>query len=106
VTIPVVTGATGIVTKVLRKHLEATRGKHSTASLQTTATLGISHKIRKVLQCENGSLSVGDQLLVQEEKYRREEACDKGEKQHSNNDDDDDTDGANVKVRNIFQGTK
>jgi sirohydrochlorin ferrochelatase len=61
VIIPVVTGATGIVTKGLSKHLEATRGKHSTASLQTKATLGISHKIRKVLQCENGSLSGEDQ---------------------------------------------
>jgi hypothetical protein len=32
---PVLIGATGIVTKVLRKHLEVIPGKHSIYSLQT-----------------------------------------------------------------------
>jgi hypothetical protein len=50
--IPVITGATGRVTKSLRKNLEAIPGKHSIDSLQQTATLGTSHIIRKVLQCE------------------------------------------------------
>jgi len=50
--IPVVIGATGIVTRSLRKNLEAVAGKHSTDSLQKTAILGTSHIIRKVLQCE------------------------------------------------------
>jgi hypothetical protein len=50
--IPVITGAPGIVTRSLRKNLEAVPGKHSTDSLQKTATLGTSHIIRKVLQCE------------------------------------------------------
>jgi hypothetical protein len=50
--IPVIIGATGIVTKRLRKNLEAIRGKHSIDSLQKTAILGTSHIIRKVLQCE------------------------------------------------------
>jgi hypothetical protein len=45
--IPVIIGATGIVTRSLRKNLE-----HSIASLQKTAILGTSHIIRKVLQCE------------------------------------------------------
>jgi hypothetical protein len=49
---PVITGATGIVTKGLRKHLEAVPGKHSIDSLQKTAVLGTSHIIRKILQCE------------------------------------------------------
>jgi hypothetical protein len=40
--------------------LEAVRGKHSIDSLQNTAVLGTSHIIRKVLQCEAGSLSSGD----------------------------------------------
>jgi hypothetical protein len=50
--IPVIVGATGIVTKSLRKNLEAIPGKHSTDSLQKTPILGTSHIIWKVLQCE------------------------------------------------------
>ena len=50
--IPVIIGATGIVTRSLRKNLEAVLGKHSIDSLQKTAVLGTSHIIRKVLQCE------------------------------------------------------
>jgi len=50
--VPVMTGATGIVTRSLRKNLEAVLGKHSIDSLQKTAILGTSHIIRKVLQCE------------------------------------------------------
>jgi hypothetical protein len=50
--IPIITGATGIVTKSLRENLEAIPGKHSIDSLQETAILGTSHIIRKVLQCE------------------------------------------------------
>ena len=50
--IPIVIGATGIITRSLRKNLEAVPGKHSIDSLQKTAILGTSHIIRKVLQCE------------------------------------------------------
>jgi len=50
--IPVITGATGIVTRSFRKNLEAVTGKHSIDSLQKTAILGTSHIIRKVLQWE------------------------------------------------------
>jgi len=50
--IPVTTEATGIVTRSLRKNLEAVTGKHSINSLQKTAMLGTSHIIPKVLQCE------------------------------------------------------
>jgi hypothetical protein len=50
--IPVITGATGIITKGLRRNLEAVSGKHSTDLLQNTATLGTSHGIWKVLQFE------------------------------------------------------
>jgi hypothetical protein len=49
---PIVIGATGIVTRSLRKNLEAVPRKHSIDSLQKTAILGTSHIIRKVLQCE------------------------------------------------------
>jgi hypothetical protein len=58
--IPVTTGAIGMVTKVLKKNLEAITGKHSTDSLQKRAILGISHIIWKVPQSEIGSLSGGD----------------------------------------------
>jgi hypothetical protein len=50
--IAVIIGATGIVTKGLKKYLETISGKHSVDSLQKTAVLGISHIIRKVLQSE------------------------------------------------------
>jgi hypothetical protein len=50
--IPVIIGATGIVTRSLRKNVEAVPGKHSIDSLQKTAVLGTSHITRKVLQCE------------------------------------------------------
>ena len=50
--LPVITGATGIVTRSLEKKLEAVPGKHSIDSLQKTAILGTSHIIRKALQCE------------------------------------------------------
>jgi hypothetical protein len=49
--IPVIFGATGIVTKGLKKYLEAIPGKHLIDSLQKTAVLG-THIIRKVLQSE------------------------------------------------------
>jgi hypothetical protein len=62
---PVVIGATGIVTRGLKKNLEAIPGNHSVESLQKTDIFGTSHIIRKVLQREWwGS------LMVQEEKYR------------------------------------
>jgi len=43
---------TGIVTRSLRKNLEAVPEKHSIDALQKTAILGTSHIIWKVLQCE------------------------------------------------------
>ena len=60
VIIPVVTGATGIVTKVSKKNCEAIPVKHSVDSLQKTAVLVTSHLILKVLQSETWSLSGGD----------------------------------------------
>ena len=50
--VPVIIGANGIVTRSLRKNLEAVPGKHSIDSLQKTAILGTAHIIWKVLQCE------------------------------------------------------
>jgi hypothetical protein len=50
---PVIAGATGIVTKVLKKNVEAIPGKHSVDSLQQTAVL-VTWRIiiRKVMQYE------------------------------------------------------
>jgi hypothetical protein len=48
--IPIIIRTTGIVTRSLRKKLEAIPEKHSIDSLQKTAILGTSHTIRKVLQ--------------------------------------------------------
>ena len=50
--IPVIIGATGIVTRSLKKNLETIPEKPSIDSLQKTTILGTSHIIRKVLQCE------------------------------------------------------
>jgi hypothetical protein len=50
--IPVIIGATGIVSKSLQKYLETIPGQHTKDSLQKTAILGTSHIIRKVLQPE------------------------------------------------------
>jgi hypothetical protein len=49
---PAIIGPIGIVTKVLKKILEAIPGKYSIDSLQNAAVLGTSHIIREVLQCE------------------------------------------------------
>jgi hypothetical protein len=48
--IPVIIGATRIVTKGLKIYMETIPGKNSIDSLQKTAVLGTSHIIRKVLQ--------------------------------------------------------
>ena len=57
--VPVTIGATGIVTRSLKKNLETIPGKHSIDSLQKTAILGTSHIIRKVLQCEAVGITAG-----------------------------------------------
>ena len=48
----VIIGATGIVTRIVRKNLESIPGKYLIDSLQKTIILGTSHIIRKALQCE------------------------------------------------------
>ena len=50
--VPVIIGATGIVTRSLKKNLETVPGKQSIDSLQKTAILGTSHLVRNVLRCE------------------------------------------------------
>ena len=47
--IPVITGATGTISKLFRKHLSNIPGKHEVKELQKTAILGTAHILRKVL---------------------------------------------------------
>ena len=62
---PVKLTATRIVTKGIRKNLEATPGRHSTDSLQKTAILGTPHIVREVLQDDSRNLISGGSGLVQ-----------------------------------------
>jgi hypothetical protein len=47
--IPVITGATGSITKSFRKTVSNIPGKHAVKELQKTAILGTAHILRKVL---------------------------------------------------------
>jgi hypothetical protein len=47
--IPVVTGATGTISKSFRKYVSNIPGNHDTGELQKTAILGTAHIMRKVL---------------------------------------------------------
>jgi hypothetical protein len=49
----VIIGATGIVTRGLKRYLLTIPGKHSVDSLQKTAVVGTPYIIRKVLQSES-----------------------------------------------------
>jgi hypothetical protein len=53
VIIPVIVGATRIITKGLKKNLESVPDKHSVDAVQNTAVLGTSHIIWKILQSES-----------------------------------------------------
>jgi hypothetical protein len=58
--IPLINGATGIITTGFRKNLEAMPRKHSTDSLEQSAVFGTSHIIGEVLQSETECLSGAD----------------------------------------------
>jgi hypothetical protein len=46
---PVITGATGRISKSFRKYLSSVPGKHGIKELQQTAILGTAHTLREVL---------------------------------------------------------
>ena len=50
--IPVIIGATGTISKSLRRHLNNTTGKNEIEAIQTTAVLGTAHILWGVL-CES-----------------------------------------------------
>ena len=91
-----------MVTRGLRKNLEAVPGKHSIDSLQNTPILGISHIIRKVLQCEAWSLSGGDHRWFKRSTGKKRPVTrddntndDDDNDDYDYNDDDDDDDDKN-----------
>jgi len=47
--IPVITGATGTISKSFRKYVSNIPGKHEVKELRKTAILGTAHTLRKVL---------------------------------------------------------
>jgi hypothetical protein len=47
--IPVITGATGTISKSFRKYVSNIPGNHQVKELQNTAILGTAHILRKVL---------------------------------------------------------
>jgi hypothetical protein len=47
--IPVIIGATGIISKSFTKHVSTVPGNHDVRELQKTAILGTAHILRKVL---------------------------------------------------------
>jgi len=47
--IPVITGATGTISKAFRKYVSNIPGNHEVKELQKTAILGTAHILRKVL---------------------------------------------------------
>jgi hypothetical protein len=46
---PVITGATGTISKSFRKYFSSVPGKHEIKELQKTAILGTAHTLREVL---------------------------------------------------------
>ena len=47
--IPVIIGATAIISKLFRKYISNIQGNHEVKELQKTAILGTAHILRKVL---------------------------------------------------------
>jgi len=71
----VIIGATGIVTRSLRKNVEAVSGKNLIYSLQKTAILGTSHNTVSIAVWSLKPEQWGSPLV--QEKYQEENACDK-----------------------------
>jgi hypothetical protein len=57
--IPVIIGATEIISKSLRKYVSNIPGNHKVKELQKTAILGTAHVIRKVLTQRYNGVNTG-----------------------------------------------
>ena len=55
--IPVITGATGTISKSFIKYLSNIPGKHEIKELQKTAILGTAHTLRKI-SCDSSKLNI------------------------------------------------
>ena len=55
--IPVITGATGAISRSFRKYVSNIPGRHEVKKLQKTAILGTAHILRKVLIYETNDIS-------------------------------------------------
>ena len=88
--IPVIIGGTGILTRGLRKSVEATLEKHSIDSLQKTAILGTSHIIRKRMQSETSGLSGVDHRWFKR-RTRKKRENNKNKNKHNNNNNNNNT---------------
>ena len=75
VIVPAITGATGLVTKGLKKELEAMPADHSIDSLHKTAVLGTAHNMGSTAVW-NWKTERWGSLLVQGEKYWGEKGRD------------------------------
>jgi hypothetical protein len=85
----------GIVTRSLRKNLEAIPRKHSIDSLQKTGILGTLHKIRKVLQCETWSLRGEDHRWFKRSTRKKRLVPRDDDDAYDDDDDDDDNNNNN-----------
>ena len=57
--IPVITGATGTISKSFRKYVSNIPGNHEVKELQKTAILGTAHILRKVLTYRYNGVNTG-----------------------------------------------
>jgi hypothetical protein len=68
---PVITGATGTISKSFRKYLRSIPGKHDIKELQKTAILGTAHTLRKVLCRSTKEFNNEDSVICTINRTRR-----------------------------------
>jgi hypothetical protein len=61
--IPVITGATGTISKSFRKYLSNISGNHEIKEVQKTAILGTAHVLRKVLMLKCDRFNTGNSAI-------------------------------------------
>ena len=88
-TVPAICGATGAVTKGLKNDLKVKAEKHSVDSVHKTAVFGTAHEMRRVLQCDTGSVRCGDRTWFERRSVRenRRVSTDNNRQQQNNIDD-------------------
>jgi 5,10-methylenetetrahydrofolate reductase len=69
--IPVIIGATGIISKSFRKYVSNIPGYHKDKELQKTAMLGTAHILRKVLTYRYNGVNAGTSDMSTMNSYTR-----------------------------------